>query len=135
VFDGFATHEPLGLGGAIMPPQWAGTTGNLSRDSRSFVATVRWARQFVRLTGPVRPRQPCVWRIHSEPSHAGGGQASCPLYDLTSNETPIARVMYSREPGNLEPGKDGPPPTPPVYTRRDDAPSRPASSVVTASLT
>ena len=46
----------------------------------------------------------------------GGGPASCALYDLTPNEALIARVMYSREPGNLEPDKDGPPPPPPVYT-------------------
>ena len=46
----------------------------------------------------------------------GGGPTTCALYDLTPNEAMIARVMYSREPGNLEPDKDGPPPPPPVYT-------------------
>jgi hypothetical protein len=34
---------------------------------------------------------------------------------LTPNEALIARVMYSRAPGNVEPDKDGatPPPVPP----------------------
>ena len=56
------------------------------------------------------------WHSSVKPSIMGGGQASCALYDLTPNEALIARVMYSREPGNLEPDRDGPPPPPPVYT-------------------
>jgi len=46
------------------------------------------------------------WHSSVKPSIMGGGQASCALYDLTPNEALIARVMYSREPGNLEPDKD-----------------------------
>ncbi len=43
------------------------------------------------------------------------GPGRCELYDLTPNEAMIARVMYSRAPGNVEPDRDGSPP-PPVYT-------------------
>jgi hypothetical protein len=60
------------------------------------------------------------WHSSVKPSMMGGGPTSCVLYDLTPEEALIARVMYSREPGNLEPDKDGPAPPPPVYTARSD---------------
>jgi len=57
------------------------------------------------------------WHSSVRPSVMGGGPGRCELYDLTPNEALIARVMYSRAPGNVEPDKDGPPPTPgPPYT-------------------
>jgi hypothetical protein len=57
------------------------------------------------------------WHSSVRPSIMGGGPGRCELYDLTPNEAAIARVMYSRPPGNIEPDKDGPPPPPPpVHT-------------------
>jgi len=56
------------------------------------------------------------WHSSVRPSIMGGGPRRCELYELTPSEAMIARVMYSRAPGNVEPDKDGPPPPPPVYT-------------------
>ena len=64
------------------------------------------------------------WHSSVRPSIMGGGPGSCTPYDLTPNETLIARVMYSREPGNREPDTDGPPPPPAIYTAME----MPASS-------
>jgi hypothetical protein len=65
------------------------------------------------------------WHSSVRPSIMGGGPGRCELYDLTPNEALIARVMYSRAPGNVEPDKDGPPPPPsPVYTLLPTPPGR-----------
>ena len=63
------------------------------------------------------------WHSSVRPSIMGGGPGRCDLYDLTANEALIARVMYARAPGNVEPDKDGPapPPTPPVHAVRAPA--------------
>ena len=55
------------------------------------------------------------WHSSVRPSIMGGGPGRCEPYDLTPNEALIARVMYSRAPGNMEPDKDGgtPPSVPP----------------------
>jgi hypothetical protein len=67
------------------------------------------------------------WHSSVRPSIMGGGPGRCDLYDLTPNEAMIARVMYSRAPGNVEPDKDGaaPPPVPPytLFARPAQAPT------------
>jgi hypothetical protein len=55
------------------------------------------------------------WHTATRPSIMGGGPGTCTKVDLTANEAAIARAMYDREPGNLDPDKDGPPPPPPIY--------------------
>jgi hypothetical protein len=56
------------------------------------------------------------WHSSVRPSIMGGGPGRCELYELTPNEAAIARVMYSRPPGNVEPDRDSEPPPPPVFT-------------------
>ena len=53
------------------------------------------------------------WHSNVRPSIMGGGPGACVEYNLTPDELQVARVLYSREPGNLEPDKDGPEPGPP----------------------
>jgi hypothetical protein len=55
------------------------------------------------------------WHTRVTPSIMGGAPGSCSQFNLTPNEAQIARVLYSREPGNLEPDRDGPPPPSPKY--------------------
>jgi len=70
------------------------------------------------------------WHSSVKPSIMGGGPGSCTQYDLTPNEALIARVMYSRAPGNLEPDTDGPPPPPAVFTTLQRTASSPSDRVV-----
>jgi hypothetical protein len=55
------------------------------------------------------------WHTATEPAIMSGGPRTCTQYNITPGEAMIARAMYSREPGNVEPDKDGPPPPPPIY--------------------
>jgi hypothetical protein len=57
------------------------------------------------------------WHTSVKPSIMGGFPGSCRPFDLTPNEALIARVLYSRAPGNLEPDRDGPAPSVPTYFR------------------
>lgn len=61
------------------------------------------------------------WHTHVTPSIMGGAPGSCSQFAPTPNEMQIARVMYSRDPGNLEPDRDGPPPPAPTYHLRGAA--------------
>ena len=70
------------------------------------------------------------WHSSVRPSIMGGGPGSCTPYDLTPNEALIARVMYSREPGNREPDAEGPPPPPAVSTTQTTASSSSSDRVV-----
>jgi hypothetical protein len=54
------------------------------------------------------------WHTRVRPSIMGGGPGSCSPTNLSASEMQIARAMYGRAPGNLEPDKDGPPPPPAV---------------------
>jgi hypothetical protein len=62
------------------------------------------------------------WHTATKNSILGGILGSCTLWNLGPNEAAIARVMYAREPGNLEEDKDGPPPPPVRYTLGAAAP-------------
>ena len=61
------------------------------------------------------------WHTGVRPSIMGGSPGSCRPFDLTPGEALIARVMYSRAPGNLDPDRDGPPPAAPKYYVRGPA--------------
>jgi hypothetical protein len=52
------------------------------------------------------------WHTRVKPSIMGGGPGSCNLTYLSPDEEKIARAMYSRDPGNVDPDKDGPAPAP-----------------------
>ena len=55
------------------------------------------------------------WHTGIRPSIMGGIAGTCTEWNLGPNETAIARAMYARAPGNVEPDKDGPPPGSVVY--------------------
>jgi hypothetical protein len=64
------------------------------------------------------------WHNNVQPSVMGGGVlASCNLEHLTPDEQQVARVFYSRPPGNVEPDRD--PPTSFSYLRADPQRSSP----------
>jgi hypothetical protein len=56
------------------------------------------------------------WHTRVRPSIMGGAPGSCSPTNLSTQELQIARAMYGRAPGNVEPDKDGPPPPPaPIF--------------------
>jgi len=64
------------------------------------------------------------WHSSAQPSVMGGHVlASCNLEHLTPDEQLVARVLYSRPPGNVEPDRD--PPTNFAYLRADPLRSPP----------
>jgi hypothetical protein len=61
------------------------------------------------------------WHTGVKPSIMGGSPGSCRAFGLTPNEAVIARVLYSRAPGNMDPDRDGPAPPAPTYYLRGPA--------------
>jgi hypothetical protein len=56
------------------------------------------------------------WHTRVRPSIMGGAPGSCAPTELSTAERQIARALYARAPGNVEPDKDGPAAPPASYT-------------------